>query len=396
MREEEKHKGEYRFSEDIRRWLWMFFVIAAAITLYFIILRWKEIRAFLGAVGGILQPILFGLSFAYLLRTPTNFFERKIRQATGRETLARGASLVVVYLLSAAFFYILGSMIWPELRNNVTNLITSLPDQLGYVSDQVQQKMTEHGQIASVIETATAQLEAKLEHWLNDGMWQTINVAMSVVTSGVVDVVNVLLNLIIGIIVSVYVLTERRHFARQGKKLIYACFRPKEAKIVLHTIEESDRIFSGFITGKLLDSLIIGLLCFASLSVMGMPYTVLVSVIVGVTNVIPFFGPYIGAIPSAILILLASPKQGLIFIVFILILQQLDGNVIGPKILGESTGLSAFWVIFAILLAGGLFGIVGMIIGVPAFGVIYYIVKTFVNYRLHKNGSMRYIETDGK
>lgn len=174
--------------------------------------------------------------------------------------------------------------------------------------------------------------------------------------------------------------------------------------MLLHLTIKSNEIFGGFIIGKIIDSAIIGVLCFVGLSMLKMPYTLLVSVIVGVTNVIPFFGPYIGAIPSAVLIMLTDPKMGIYFILFILVLQQLDGNVIGPKILGDSTGLSAFWVVFAILLGGGLFGVIGMILGVPTFAVIYYIINMLINHMLEKKklpidtaayGEMSYVDADG-
>lgn len=174
--------------------------------------------------------------------------------------------------------------------------------------------------------------------------------------------------------------------------------------MILHLTTKSNEMFGGFIIGKIIDSAIIGVLCFIVLSILNMPYTFLVSVIVGVTNVIPFFGPYIGAIPSTILIMLSDPKMGVYFVIFILILQQIDGNIIGPRILGSSTGLSAFWVVFAILLGGGLFGVVGMILGVPTFAVIYYIVNMLINHKLEEKllptdtasyDELSYVDSDG-
>ena len=171
---------------------------------------------------------------------------------------------------------------------------------------------------------------------------------------------------------------------RQFRKLLYACLNNAAVEHIFKTGKKAHRIFSGFIYGKLLDSFIIGVLCFIGISILKIPYTMLVAVVIGVTNIIPVFGPYLGAIPCAALILLTDPINGLYFIVFIILLQALDGNFIGPKILGNSTGLSAFWVVFAIVLGGGLFGVVGMLIGVPLFAVIYYLVTTFVNFRLNK------------
>ena len=207
---------------------------------------------------------------------------------------------------------------------------------------------------------------------------------MSSLTEGVIGVVNGLIDVLIGFIVAIYLLFGKEKFLGQGRKIVYAFNTPRRANIILHLAAKTNKTFSGFIIGKLIDSAIIGVLCFIGLSILKMPYTLLVSVIVGVTNVIPVFGPYIGAIPSTILILLVDPMKGLYFVIFIFLLQQLDGNVIGPMILGDSTGLSAFWVMFAILIGGGLFGLVGMIVGVPTFAVIYYIIKMLIQQKLEQ------------
>ena len=196
------------------------------------------------------------------------------------------------------------------------------------------------------------------------------------------QVLNVLYNLFIGIIVAIYVLASKETFSAQSKKLVYGIFKKEHADVIIHYVKVSHGMFSGFIIGKIVDSTIIGIICFFLMTVMGLPYALLISVIIGVTNVIPVFGPYIGAVPSALLILIVNPMQALYFIIMLIILQQLDGNIIGPAILGESTGLSAFWVLFSILLFGGLWGIVGMIAGVPLFAVIYRIISDFINWKL--------------
>jgi predicted PurR-regulated permease PerM len=200
--------------------------------------------------------------------------------------------------------------------------------------------------------------------------------------NGVISVLSVLYNLFIGIIVAIYILASKNTFLAQAKKLAYGLFKKDHADVIIHYVKISNGMFSGFIVGKIVDSTIVGILCFLLMSMMGLPYAMLISVIIGVTNIIPVFGPYIGVVPSAFLILLVDPMQALSFIIMIIILQQLDGNIIGPAILGESTGLSAFWVLFSILLFGGLWGIVGMIIGVPLFAVIYRIISDFINWKL--------------
>ena len=207
---------------------------------------------------------------------------------------------------------------------------------------------------------------------------------MSKLTVGISWVFSLVSNIVISLIVSVYLLVSKKRFLGQLKKLLYVFLKPDTANAALSIFRQINKIFGGFISGKIIDSLIIGVLCFIGVSILKMPYPLLISVIVGVTNVIPFFGPYIGAIPSAFLVLLIDPGKCLIFLIFILALQQLDGNVIGPAILGDSTGVSPFWIIVSILVGGGLFGFIGMLLGVPTFAVIYYLVKTFSEYYLRK------------
>lgn len=199
---------------------------------------------------------------------------------------------------------------------------------------------------------------------------------------GVARVIGVLTDLLIGLIVAAYLLGCKDTLCAQSKKMIYSSMKLSAANLVISKFRYAHHVFGGFINGKLLDSLIIGIICFICCTLMDMPYTMLVSVIVGVTNVIPFFGPFIGAIPSGFLILLNSPIKAVYFAIFILILQQFDGNILGPKILGGSTGLSSFWVLFSILLFGGLFGFVGMVLGVPIFAVVYNLTDDIIRWAL--------------
>ncbi|MCD8023049.1 MAG: AI-2E family transporter, partial [Lachnospiraceae bacterium] len=218
-----------------------------------------------------------------------------------------------------------------------------------------------------------------LPNWIRTTVVPNLEVLIGNLSSGVSGMISVISNAFIGLIVTIYILGCRKTFARQAKKLNYSIFGRKWAGRILSEVRYADRVFSGFINGRLIDSLIIGIICFIGMNILQIPYKMLVSVIVGVTNIIPFFGPYIGAIPSFLLILMVKPVKAIIFLIFILILQQFDGNILGPRILGNVTGLSGFWVLFAILVFGGLFGFVGMIIGVPTFAVIYDIVRKLVN-----------------
>jgi predicted PurR-regulated permease PerM len=213
-----------------------------------------------------------------------------------------------------------------------------------------------------------------------------MNTLITGITSGVISVLSFLFDALIGLIVCIYILNSKERFAAQSKKLIYSMFDTERANEIIADARNVHRIFSGFISGKLLDSLIIGMISFVALSCMNMPYAVMISVVVGVTNIIPFFGPFIGAVPSAVIIFTVSPIKSLYFIIYILIIQQIDGNIIGPKILGNSTGLPSFWVLFAIVVGGGLFGFAGMLLGVPVFAVIYMFVSEGIVRALKKRG----------
>jgi predicted PurR-regulated permease PerM len=228
------------------------------------------------------------------------------------------------------------------------------------------------------------QYSSKILEYVNTNLLPNINELIKTLSLSVIGIVKALWNFIIGFIISIYLLGSKEKFAGQAKKITYAIFDRKAGNELITNFRFIHSTFIGFIGGKIVDSAIIGVICFICTSVIGTPYALLVSVIVGVTNVIPFFGPYIGGIPATLLVLMVEPKQALYFVILIIVIQTFDGNILGPKILGDSTGLSGFWVIFAITIFGGLFGILGMICGVPIFAVIYAGFKSFINKRLIK------------
>lgn len=296
------------------------------------------------------------------------------------------------------------NMMIPELYGSIRDMIFTVPSQMNRFIHEFSKMHSSDSTVGKMLASIVEEASDFVQNWMKTDLMEKVNLWMTQLTVGMIQMVREVFNFIIGIIVSIYVLFSKEKFQKQTKKLIYAVFRPGQANMILQIGGKSNEIFGGFIIGKIIDSLIIGVICFIGLSILNMPYTMLVSVIVGVTNVIPFFGPYIGAIPSAILILLADPLKGLYFIIFVIALQQFDGNVLGPKILGNSTGLSSFWVVFSILIAGGLFGIPGMLFGVPTFAVIYYIVNMLVNSILKKKelptdtecyGKNGYVDSEG-
>lgn len=390
----------------------LFIVIVIVILFYFTMLRLDDISKLVWMVIHILKPIIYGLAIAYLLNPIMKFVEQHLSKILKKafpksdkiHQFSRGIGILSAVVVLLAVIVALCNMMIPELYRSIRDMAVTVPGQLNDALDRITKMMAGDSTLEQIFTRSLREVTDLLQNWMKTDMLTQANVLMSNLTEGVINIVSELFNVIIGMIVSIYVLFSKETFSMQTKKIVYALFRPSQANMLLHLTIKSNEIFGGFIIGKIIDSAIIGVLCFVILSILGMPYTLLVSVIVGVTNVIPFFGPYIGAIPSALLILLSDPKMGIYFIIFILILQQLDGNIIGPKILGNSTGLSAFWVVFSILLGGGLFGFVGMILGVPTFAVIYYIIRMLINHKLEERSlpvetncydEFSYVDSDG-
>lgn len=396
LEEQEKKQREEKANWNIKPYLAIgliaLLVIVLSISFFFLVYRYHGFTQLIDRLMVILQPVLIGLVLAYLVTPIVNFEERhllplvqkKMKDQKKAGKLVRGISVAGALAFVAVIISVLLQMVIPELYKSINGMIGTLPKQVNGFMDWLSDYISSDSEISDYLEMGLTKGTEYFEEWAQtDFLPQTKNIIAGL-TTGVITVVKLLFNVVIGIIISVYVLMSKETFIGQSKKIVYALFPGKKANAIIRTVHKSNEIFGGFISGKILDSLIIGILCFICLYLMKMPYTVLVSVTVGVTNVIPFFGPYLGAVPSAILIMLANPIQGVYFIIFILVLQQIDGNIIGPKILGDSTGLSSFWVVFAILVGGGIFGIPGMIIGVPVFAVIFYVIRNILDYILKK------------
>lgn len=361
-------------------------IVGMGLVIFFALYRFESIAAVIGKIMNILAPIIYGLAIAYILNPIVEFWEKKIyyllckrSNNTGKnKKIARGLGILVALVMAIAVLFVLFYLVIPELISTISSLVLSIPQQLEEFERYLSGVMDANSQFSSISQTILTSSTDWFENWLKNDLFTQV----TGITTGIFNFVNVLIDIVLGVIISVYVLSSKEGFTSKSKMIIYAFFPTDKANTILEVARKSNEIFSGFISGKLIDSLIIGLLCFVGVSILDMPYVILVSVIVGVTNVIPFFGPYIGAIPSTFLILLVDPMKALYFVIFILVLQQVDGNIIGPKILGEFTGLSAFWVVFAILLGGGLFGFAGMLLGVPVFAVIYYIFGQVIEHLL--------------
>lgn len=385
--------GGLKIREHFKRGMTAFLIVAACIVCYFAFLRFDYIADAFNKITSLLRPIIYGIVIAYLLNPVMKFVEKYVSKGLGRiikreksvQKVSRSIAIFTSIIFALAIVGALFVMLIPELLKSINDLIEKMPGQIQNFIDYLGELRRGNKQHQQILETALVQGSAALEEWAKTNLFSKDNILVTGITgltTGVISLVGGVLDIIIGLIVSIYALYSKEDFLGQGRKIIYAVMTPKRANLTLHILRKSNSIFGGFIIGKIIDSAIIGVLCFIGVSILNMPYALLVSVFVGVTNTIPYFGPFIGAIPTAILIMIVDPMKGLYFIIFILLLQQLDGNIIGPKILGDSTGLSAFWVLFSILLFGGLFGVVGMIIGVPTFAVFYYVVKLFVSQKL--------------
>lgn len=370
-------------------------VIVACVLVVFVLFRMTMIWGIIKKFFSILSPFIYGFVMAYLLMPVFNMLYRNLQPPMSRKfkngtRLAKGLCSALTLAFGLAVVGVLLWMVLPQLVTSITSLVDSMDLYMNEISGWVASLLHNNPEIEHSFMRLYDQFSAQIMNWAQNDLLPQLGNMMS----GVVTTVNVLMNLLIGVIIALYILNSKDTFCAQAKKMTYSLFTVEKANAIMARVAHIHRVFGGFITGKLIDSLIIGVLCFIGIRVMmsvGLltiesSFALLISVIIGVTNIIPFFGPFIGAIPSAILIMVESPLQALYFVIFIIILQQIDGNILGPKILGNSTGLSSFWVMFAILIFGGLFGFVGMAIGVPLFAVIYSIVSECINHLLHNRG----------
>ena len=366
-----------------------FGAISLSIIFFFLIYRFDGFGDAISTLTGILMPFIYGAVIAYLLKPVCNTIEAFLRRFIPEKMkgLINALSVTFTILFGLLLIYALCMMIIPQLITSVTTLYYTAQANITkfmYWANHLE-FIEKNEQIMELLNSAYAALNTNLDTWIKNTLLPSMQNILSGAALGVLNVVVVLKNLIIGIIVAVYTLASRKRFVQQGKMVLYSVVKPRWASLITEEVKYADRMFGGFINGKILDSAIIGLLCYIGCLIFKFPSALLVSVIIGVTNVIPFFGPFIGAIPATLLILIQNPIKALWFVLFVLVLQQVDGNIIGPKILGNTTGLSSFWVLFAILLFGGLWGFVGMIIGVPLFAVIYDVIKKLVFHGLNRN-----------
>ncbi len=369
--------------ENRSRLLINILVVLTGISFYFALLNIDEISKFVHTVMGILRPFIYGFVLAFLLDSPVKYFERVLKPYIKNTKLRRALAVTLGMVLFFLVVSLLIAVLVSQLMESVVMLVKNIQDFASNMEVYIAEL------------TRVLQQEYHLDPALNENLTKTsesiLGLGSSLLLSGFQRLLGLtgqlttwVLDFFVALIVSVYLLMSKEHFFAQWRKLLYAFLKKETVEKMLYVGRLTGNTFHGFINGKLLDSLIIGILAFVCLSFMNMPYVLLVSVIIGVTNIIPFFGPFIGAVPSTFIILIVDPFRALWFVIFILVLQQIDGNIIGPKILGSSTGLPAIWVMFAILVGGGLAGFAGMIAGVPTMAVIYTLFGNYIKQRLEQ------------
>lgn len=366
--------------------LTIFTALAASILLYFILDRLPSIGKVISVVLEAVKPLIYGAVIAYVLYPVCIFFERlfgKIfKKAKNRKIankITRGLSIFLSLIFGIGIIVIVLYMVIPQLYESISKIVASAPAYIEKIYVFVDNWFSDNDELRKSVLDAIDKYTSDITSLLTDWSGQIGNVVKSI-GDGVLSVFIVTKNIFIGVIVAIYLLADRHQFKEAVKRFINLIFKNNVAVAVKNEIKFANDIILNFISGRILDSAIVGILCYILMVILQLPFPLLIAVLIGVTNIIPFFGPFIGAIPAGFLILIEDPIKCIVFVVMIIILQQVDGNIIGPKIVGGSIGLSSFWVLFAILLFSGIFGLTGMIIGVPLFAIIYDIIKKSVEY----------------
>ena len=358
-------------------------VVAAGIILYLALSNFQAVGDAIGNFISVLSPFIAGIAIAFLLNIPMRFFENKVFKRFRRKQIM---ALLTTYVLALLVMFLLVGMIVPQLIDSIATLVGSIQtyfDNINYIIGWIGNALDLEAETVNAVMVSYTDLVSQILTYIRGILPEILNMTVRVGT-GIVSALTAL-------IASVYMLAGKPKLIQQCRRVLYAVLPKRHADTLMRVGHLSNGVFAGFIGGKIIDSLIIGVICFAFMSLMnlspvGMPFALLISVIIGVTNIIPFFGPFIGAIPSALILLMVNPWSALWFIVFIIVLQQFDGNFLGPKILGNSTGLPAMWVLIAIVVGGGLFGFFGMLLGVPTAAILHTLAGEFVENRLQKKG----------
>lgn len=379
------------------RLMFMIFIVGALLIIFNqIVGNYESFSEGVGTIKTIISPFIYGFVMAYLLSPIYNATVRGLYKLLGKYFKNKQrlfsfcklvASVVAVVCLIGAVAGLI-ALIVPQVIESLTGILKSLPQRLTQLSalfNDITSKM-DNKRLAMKMSEIYAQVQTNLIELAQTKLLPGMGTLVGQVSTQVILTLKTMMNVMIGVMACVYMLNSKERFQGQFKKVILATLPKEKAEAVFDFAKFTNRTFGGFINGKIIDSIIIGIICFILMKIFGFPYPILISAIIGITNVIPFFGPFIGAIPAAIIILLVSPMYSLYFLILIFILQQVDGNIIGPAILGNTTGIASFWVLFSIVIGGGLFGFIGMVLGVPVFAIIYYYFSRSINKRLEAKG----------
>lgn len=364
----------------------MILVGVTLILAYYVVNHMPVVRAELAKLNDILMPFYIGIIMAYLLcpiynasvRLAYRLNKGRFRKPRRDFQFARffGTLIALAFLILVIAGLLV--LVIPDLWDSIMGLAMSAPEMAARAQEWLQEHVDENPEISMILQGKLANISDNIILWAQD---KVLPGAEAILT-GVMGTLGTMVDIFVALVICVYILNSKEIFVAQSRKLILAVFKKERAEKIFELGRISNQTFGGFINGKIIDSAIIGVLCFIAMTMLKIPMTMLISVVIGVTNIIPFFGPFIGAIPSIIILLIVEPIAAIKFGIMVLILQQLDGNIIGPKILGKTTKLASFWVMFAIIVGGGLFGFPGMILGVPVFAILYTYISRGVNNRL--------------
>lgn len=378
----------------------LFGAFALSIILFFLLYKIDAIKSMISHIIATMMPFIIGAVLAYIICPLCNILERfymkifvKIKNMQTRQKISGAFSVFSGILIALVVVYLILMILIPQLIGSVMRLVQILPSSAEHMIDWLNHTLSSHEELLTYSQQAIDKAYHMLEDWLSNGLLESVENVMSGLSSGVISILGIFMNLFVGIIVAVYLLLSRKRLARQAQMIVYSIFKKKTADTIMEETRYIDKVFSGFINGKILDAVVVAFICYLGMMIFKWvnPGTdtmseILVAVIVGIFNVIPFFGWYIGLFLSALLILIVNPVQCIFFVIFDVILQQIDGNILGPKIIGNTTGISSIWVLFSIFLFGDIWGFAGMLLGVPLFAVIYHGIKRLVFRGLQKNG----------
>ncbi len=388
---------DFKHEKKYFKWgLTLFLSLSGVLFVYYFLFHTSQFVDFIADFFNAIMPIIFGLVMAYLLGPVVEFFEESIKwlyvkmnydpESPKLRKSRRTFAIIFTMILTIFLVYKFFAVVLGEVIVSIQNIINQSPVYIANMEEYFDKFLSRNPDIEAFATNMLNTYSAEINNWLNNTVIPSASEIVKQASLSVLSVAKVLWNLIIGLIVSIYVLGSKEQFSGQFKKIVFSAMSEKKANEFLSDVRYANKIFGSYLSGKIVDSLIIGILCFIFMSIFKLPYAMLISLIVGVTNMIPFFGPFLGAIPSLLLILMVSPVAALKFLILVVCLQQFDGNILGPKILGDSTGLSSFWIIFSITLFGAYFGVIGMAIGVPIFALIYAAIKRRVNRKLAGRG----------